>query len=124
MNEELKQQLTQFLAKALDVANKGIDATGEQIPLILQEIVSWQLWSSIGFLALFTSITVLGSVLSYYIYRHYKRTYDVDSFFSFILVSVTTLFVFFASLIYNLPIILKVLIAPRLIILEYLQGLL
>lgn len=30
MNEELKNQLTQFLEKALEVANKGIDATGEQ----------------------------------------------------------------------------------------------
>ena len=50
MNEELKNQLSTFLAKALDVAEKGIEATGEQIPMILQEIIYWEM--SKGFLYL------------------------------------------------------------------------
>ena len=29
MNEELKNQLTMFIGKALDIVEKGIDATGE-----------------------------------------------------------------------------------------------
>lgn len=124
MNEELKNQLTQFLGKALDVANKGIDTAGEQIPMILQEIVQWQLLSAIGFVALFTTISIFGFALSYLLYRKYKEiNYDDDLFVS-IIISLVSLSIFIASLLVNLPTIIKVLTAPRLVILEYLKGLL
>jgi hypothetical protein len=124
MNEELKNQLSQFLAKALDVAEKGIDTAGEQIPALLQEIVQWQLFSAIGFVALFTTISILGFAFSYYLYRDYKQTNYDDNLYISIISAVVVLFIFFASLICNLPIIIKVLTAPRLVILEYLKGLL
>lgn len=124
MNEELKNQLSQFLEKALDVANKGIDTAGEQIPLLLQEIIQWQLFSSISYIALFTTISILGFALSYYFYRDYKRTNYYDNLYISIVSSLVTLFIFFASLICILPTIIKALVAPRLVILEYLKGLL
>lgn len=124
MNKELEQCLTQFINKALDVANKGIDTAGEQIPLILQEIIQWQLLSAIGFTALFTAISVLGFALSYYLYRKYKSLDFDDDLFIAIIISIGSLAVFSASLICNLPTIIKVLTAPRLVILEYLKGLL
>ena len=124
MNEELKNQLTQFLTKALDVANKGIDTAGEQIPMILQEIVQWQLLSAIGFVALSTTISIFGFALSYLLYRKYKEiNYDDDLFIS-IIIFLVSLSVFIASLICNVPTIIKVLTAPRLVILEHLERLL
>ena len=125
MNKELEQCLMQFVSKALDVANKGIDTAGEQIPMILQEIIQWQLFSAIGFLVLFTTISITGFALSCFLYRKYKQAdQDVDDLFTAIISALVSLLFFGASLLYNLPTIIKVLVAPRLVIIEYLKGLL
>lgn len=124
MNEELKNQLTQFLAKALNVAEKGIDTAGEQIPLVLQEIIQWQLWSSIGFIALSAAISAFGFACAYCLYRAHKRIESFDYLFGSVMVSLVALLVFLASLLFIVPTIIKVLTAPRLVIIEYLKGLL
>ncbi len=46
-NEELKNTLTQFLTRALDMVNSGLDVAQEQLPLLLQEIVTGRLYDSI-----------------------------------------------------------------------------
>ena len=124
MNEELKNQLTQFLEKALDITNKGIEATGEQTPALLQEIIQWQLFSSISYLVLFTTISIFGFILSYYLYKEYKRRECDEHIIMLVISSFVSLFIFFASLLANLPTLIKVLTSPRLVILEYLKGLL
>lgn len=121
MNEELKNQLTQFLAKALDVANKGIDTAGEQIPALLQEIVYWKM--SLCLTGMFIAVTI-GLVL-FFVFKNCRevaKCTDCKEGFS-ICMRVFPL-LSFGVLLLILPNFIKALVAPRLVILEYLKGLL
>lgn len=121
MNEELKNQLSTFLAKALDVADKGIDTAGEQIPALLQEIVYCELWSSVGFIAMFITLSITLFFVANYLN---KRCKEVEGAEDFSMLYMIALGIFFATLLVNVPTIIKTLVAPRLVILEYLKGLL
>ena len=124
MNEELKNQLTQFLAKALDVANKGIDTAGEQIPLVLQEIVYWKLYSNlIGF--------VLGIMLVFIFIKATRSLIaNLDKGVEDPLILMPRIIILIITLVPSFPLLLcgldalKAFVAPRLVILEYLKGLL
>ena len=121
MNEELKNQLSTFLAKALDVAEKGIESTGEQIPMILQEIVYWEM--SQGFLCLLLAIPVaflLKNLIKTTVKQFKKNEPDYILVGTFAIITCTVLI----GLIFMSSYIIKSLIAPRLVILEYLKGLL
>ena len=129
MNEELKNQLTQFLEKALDVVSKGIDTAGEQIPALLQEIVYWQLaykisWLVFGFILLAATIYCLKRA---FCLLKQASSYDIDIYWvaGTSLISGSIVFCFFGivSLVEGFT-FLKALVAPRLVIIEYLKGLL
>ena len=124
MNKELEQCLTQFINKALDVANKGIDTAGEQIPLVLQEIVYWRLAK--GSCCILTAFLFCSSAffLGYSMLKNFKLSHDTDGQgvgIGFMLIS---FFVFLLVFSFELTDIIKALVAPRLVILEYLKGLL
>ena len=122
MNEELKQQLTQFLAKALDVAEKGIDTTCEQIPMILQEIVSYQIVYGITnfVLAVLFFILLFASIfISRWSEAKDNFTLLIVGIAGSVLSTLLTCVCFVES-----TILIKALVAPRLVILEYLEGLL
>lgn len=123
MNKELEQCLTQFINKALDVANKGIDTAGEQIPLILQEIIYWKVgisaFSIVSIVLIY--IAMLFMMRKLYKYGCHKKNDYVDASIGIAIVSsVFSLFGFFIFA----PDLIKALVAPRLVILEYLKGLL
>lgn len=124
MNEELKNQLTQFLEKALDVVNKGIDTAGEQIPALLQEIVYWQIGKNsfallIAFVFCFTAF-----VFGLKLIKYSKCSHDADEETSgIILITVSIIISFMTFAITGINIV-QALVAPRLVILEYLKGLL
>ena len=129
MNEELKNQLAIFIGKALDIVEKGIDATGEQIPLILQEIVYWQMSYKI-------SILIFGLILLSISIYCAKRAFcllkqsNSDDEDIYRVAGICLLFGSLGSLIFSVASILegftffKALVAPRLVIIDYLKGLL
>ena len=122
MNEELKQQLTQFLAKALDVAEKGINATGEQIPLILQEIVNYQTVYGVVNSVLIVLFLILGIIL-FFVARWGEDNDNFPVLAVGLVGSVISAFLSGVCLV-NATVLIKALVAPRLVILEYLKGLL
>lgn len=121
MNEELKNQLAQFLEKALHVANKGIDTAGEQIPMILQEIVYWKM--SLCLTGMFIAVA-LGIVL-FFVFKKCREEAEgpCDKLGFSTCMKVFPLLSFGAFLLI-LPNFVKTLVAPRLVIIEYLKGLL
>lgn len=124
MKDELKNQLSTFLAKALDVAEKGIEATGEQIPMILQEIVQWKLYSNlIGFILGIVIAFVFIKTCRNLIANLDKGVEDPFILIPRIVVLVITIVPIFPLLLCVLDAV-KALVAPRLVILEYLKGLL
>ena len=122
MNEELKNQLSQFLAKALDVANKGIDTAGEQIPLVLQEIIYWQISSN----TIFFAFGIIFLLVSYKIFCKIDLNKDFEDPLLIMpkIMALIVTGVFSVAFIACLFDLVKALVAPRLVILEYLKGLL
>lgn len=122
MNEELKNQLSTFLSKALDIAEKGIDTAGEQIPALLQEIVYWQISSN-------SILFVFGIILSFVAYKT-ARSINLEKDFDDPCIILSKAILLISSGIGCVPLLVcsldavKALVAPRLVILEYLKGLL
>lgn len=124
MNEELKNQLSTFLAKALDIAEKGIEATGEQIPMILQEIVQWEIYSNLigfafGVILAFVSCKFIRKTLMYF----EKGEDDPMLIAPTIIIAIITGVIAFPCLACVFDAV-KAFVAPRLVIIEYLKGLL
>ena len=122
MNEELKNQLAQFLEKTLDVVEKGIDTAGEQIPALLQEIVNYQIAYGVfcSVLAVLFFILIAISLLIA------RRGEDKDNFTLLITgISGFIISIFLTGICFiEATVLIKALSAPRLVILEYLKGLL
>lgn len=118
MNNELKQQLTQFLEKALNIAEQGVD----EIPFILQDIVNWQIMNGVTCLILFILSLVALGISIYFAVQGDKY----DRSFSFIIGMIGTLVFSLLCIvcIIESTILVKALVAPRLVIIDYLKGLL
>ena len=126
MNEELKQQLSAFLSRALDVAEKGIDAAGEQIPMLLQEIVQWQMAKGAGCLVLaILCVVVFAVALSNAIKRFSQANGEDKNFALGMFCVIVCVFTFCSAFpaFSNGFLFVKAIVAPRLVIIDYLKGL-
>lgn len=126
MNEELQQALTQFLTASLNAVEKGATIAGEQIPLVLQEIVQWKIWSSaVGFVG-FLLLSIVLAIVGLKCLKRIKPA--IDEFYvpigvctSLCLLIAPVMFLISCEQLYRL---IKVLTAPRLVIIEFLKGML
>ena len=126
MNEELQQALTQFLTASLNSVEKGATIAGEQIPLILQEIVQWKIASSaVGFVG-FLLLSIVLAIVSLKCFK--RMNPGTDEFYVPIgvcavicLIISPVMFLISCEQLYNL---IKALTAPRLVIIEFLKGIL
>lgn len=124
MNEELQQALTQFLTASLNAVEKGATIAGEQIPLILQEIVQWQVCRSIvGVIGLLLLIAVMLYFCRFFYVKNEPKThYSEAGVISFFLgVGALACVVPLGVVLFDLT---KALVAPSLVIIEYLKGML
>lgn len=124
MNNELQEALTAFLTKSLDVVEKGVNMAGEQIPLVLQEIIQWEIWSStIGFvIALIISVCL--AIAGWFCSKRMRMIRDDFPFDLGAIVSFGGALLAFAISMGNLYHMIKALTAPRLVIIEFLKGML
>ena len=124
MNEELKNQMEMFISKALDIVEKGIDTAGEQIPLILQEIVYWQIGkNSIALLIAFI-ICLIAFVSGYKLLKHFGRKNNEDGCAVGVVLIIASILIFFTFFLTTGMNIVQAIVAPRLVILDYLKGML
>lgn len=124
MNEELQEALTQFLTASLNTVEKGATIAGEQIPLVLQEIVQWQIcWSVVSVIGLISIIALMLYFCRFFykksILVRYSSEAGLASFFLGLGACACVVPLGFA--LFDLT---KALVAPRLLILEYLKGML
>lgn len=136
ITNEANELLMQLITKGVEVFEKSIDFASEQVPEVIEQLITWYLVSNS--LGVFISLIVitLFSILIWKIfssipkdksgeniwwdYREYGKTYeptftgDMTVIISgvFIVVSVVTLCISFMTT-------LKILIAPKLWLLEY-----
>ena len=119
----MEEKLTEYADKIIELVEAGASFTGEQAPILIQEILTYytvyhSIWAFGGFI--FTSI------LWYTVYRIFASdelvTDEEDAFFTvgiFTIFSIPSLVVF---VIHSLSII-KITLAPRLYLLEKISTL-
>jgi hypothetical protein len=127
----VEQKLYESLGTALDYVQKGTDFVAEQAPLVIQEMLRWEIGSN-TFLAVFWALIAFGS---YKLVRYtiaYPRTntskysdlvyYDIDYVFQIVGVAAAMILSPFFTLgyVYNL---MYVLLAPRLFLIDRITSL-
>jgi len=117
MNDATKQALEQFVTKMLSAAEQGASWTADQAPLLVQEWLRWQLVNSALWALVFVAITTLIAIR---MLPWAKRGEERDEFefgAAWVSYSVVQLLTFIAAAVW-VESLLKVLIAPRVVVLE------
>lgn len=121
MNEQLQTTVNEILVRSLETFDKGSEWLAGEVPEVVEQLLLWHMIESliimsIGvalFLSLFKVIPVILNELSKPFIEHSDITVNIGFIYSFIVVIVAPVMIFF-----NLTWI-KILIAPKLYLLEY-----
>ena len=134
MNDETKQLLGEYLKRLLEAAETGVDFAAEQIPLVIQEKLTFDLavaevWMVVAVLSMVVfTITARWSLKKYKASKHpYKdhiQQYGVAEWLFATIPSIILVAVMVPVFLANLFTVLKISFAPRLYILEWLRGML
>lgn len=110
MNDETKAQLNAFVQKILDYASKGADFSAEQVPLLVQEWLKWQAAEAAVMLIVFFIIFVGFVIATKKMWAEKYLPAQGLTMIGAVIVGV--------RMIYHLLILVKVMIAPRVVIVE------
>lgn len=118
MSDETRKALEQFALQIVDAAKAGGQWTTEQAPLLVQEWLRWQLAEAVIFMVMFTSIATALGLFSKYCWKQYEEGYhyndwNISGTFLAIGCGVFALLTFVPLLQ-----VVKVLVAPRVVVLE------
>lgn len=131
MKDELETQLSELVRKGIEVAETTGDFIIDQAPDLLQEFYRWHIVSNA--MRIIISVLVIYLMFRFFKFcgkresiKYYKteifgRYYEVDNepfwFLSFLCGGVVV--VFFISFIFDLFDLVKILVAPKLYLIEY-----
>lgn len=132
MNEKLEGQLAKVIEKSLEIAEKTGEFVIDQAPELLREFYMWHTVSAIIeiILCLFVfyvlkrigrSISLSENPDSRWYKKIFGRWYETDEspFIFYSSVGGTAFIIFFVVLIYNTMKLIKILVAPKLYLIEY-----
>ena len=114
------EQLDALGAKICELLQVGIDKANTVVPETLQQIVAWQMWSCFG------ELITIGSLLMicFFILICICKTGDKEDFTCTLIVSIFPVMALIGMLIFHtIPHLTKVFVAPNLVIIEQLGGL-
>lgn len=115
MDPKTKEQLNLFVQKMIDLADKGVDFSVEQIPLVVQEWLNWQAAEAMLFLALGVFIWIVTRIIFVKVREGMKGSGDEGvEWIPAMIGTVIGTIVIFANA-YHL---IKVLVAPRVVLVE------
>ena len=128
MNEEIEKGLESMLMKALELAEQTGEFVIEQSPILLQEFYAWHIASSI--IGIICSFIVISIVIMYprwfgtveeslYDSQIGKRYYTEDAVIGFWIVHAVGAVTFITMFTINTIDLVKILIAPRLYLIDY-----
>lgn len=121
MNEELQKTLSTYLTRLLEVVEKGAEWAGDQIPLVIQEKLAYDFWSAAAWTTL--SIVLIPLIVYFWYKINKHEDWDEDCVGPTSIAGVPIFLALIAIFCCNLPIMLKIWIAPRLYILEWVRTL-
>lgn len=132
MSEDMKKTLEEYLTKLLSAAENGVTWTAEQIPFIIQEKLTFDwyvalIWFIIG-LSVFSAALIFGPKWhrTYNeICREGGQRYHNDEEEKYIFGTIASCFAGVISIpimIYNVMTMVKIAVAPRLYIIDWLKD--
>jgi len=133
--EEIMDQVNVLLKEMVELLKQGKQFAEEEIPLVLQEFLTWELTSSIMWIVVGIIFFLVGRYLPYaWLYKEQNNA-DDDKFFNRYCnrgkANTVTAFIFFIILgaigacitISNLFATIKIIIAPRVYLIEWANSL-
>jgi uncharacterized membrane protein YjjP (DUF1212 family) len=121
MNEELKTRLNKYLDTLEQSLATGTDFVSDQAPLVVQEFLAWEFWTSFVFAVLFMLFSVAVVVATVKLAR--VTTEDVEEKAALYCIGTVVWFVPTLLLVVNLMDAAKVHMAPRVYLLEHIAEL-
>lgn len=121
MNEETKTILNQFLSSLMEGLNKAGAFVTEQLPLVLQEYITWEIASSIVWLVPWT-LAAIGCVKLWKWLLSIDDDDADDKELAFLIAAVPSI-IAFGAVIYNVLDMCKAIFAPRVYLIEELSKL-
>ena len=116
MNNKLEEQLSKVVEKSIGLAEKTGEFVIEQAPQLLQEFYNWHITESIIYLLLGLFILVLPILFTV---KNWKSLYDSDFGAGCVITCFFTTLSGICISIYNLIELIKILVAPKLYLIEY-----
>ena len=126
MNDATKQALNDFILKLVQGLDTAATFTAEQTPLLVQEYLDWIFWSSLlGAVASIAGLMIAAAVFRWTrnYYKMNPRSNNPGPGFTCAAAAVLSI-PLTLNTIYCAAFVLKVSVAPRLVIIEGLKGLL
>ena len=122
MSEELQKSLNEYLSSLASTVKDGATFAGEQIPLVIQEKLSFDLvWAIVWMVMGIILLVVCGWLITMG-----RKVYNLDryneSIIGYAICSVASGLVGIGLMLNNLYIILNITLAPRLYIVEWVMG--
>jgi hypothetical protein len=122
MNEELQQALAELINKSVSAGESAIAFTQEQLPEVIQQLLTWKLVESLIWFALSALFFLAGNTLTAVTILRSMKDPDSDSDF--------VLFMLFVALCGNAAIVigtnvtwLQIWLAPKVYLIEYAASL-
>lgn len=133
MSEEMKQALEQFAARLLQEGTNAIDFTKEQVPLLVQEFLRWKVAESAMHVGVGVVLVLVALMLFKQAAKWIREELDSDSYdppiklFGGIFAGIGGVILAgpmaLTELLYVFP-LAKAIFAPRLVVLDFVRGLL
>jgi hypothetical protein len=122
MNEELKARLTKYMDFLESGIQKTVDFSAEQIPDVAREYLAFMFWGSLAYVAICVTVMIISAVACTLVWKNAERIDKSDpttvKMIPVIFLTIGNLLVAMPMLVINAMIVLKVCVAPKLIILE------
>lgn len=128
VKSELEAKLLSYL-EALESATKNTEGfLVEQMPLVAQEYIDWYFWSSLGIAVFCATVVCFAVIIGFWARMREialeKAGCDVEQYVAMVIIAILTTVGFLVGLLTSLYHVLKVVVAPRLVLLEKIHYLL
>lgn len=129
MNQELQKALAQFLQLMLDGVQKGSDFASQQLPLVIQEKLHYEIYSSLVWMGIWLFLITIGWVAQRIVWKtteprkgSYITSEQEFARGTTIVVAIAFSICGIIDIIYNIDHVVYVWVAPRVFLLEWLKG--
>jgi len=120
-NNILEKALVDILQKATAGVEKGVDFLHAEIPVVIEQLLMWHMWSSIITNLIWLTICIILYIVVYKFYKRGNLKNDIDYYLGGSAICIVTTIILLC-VIFNTT-WLQILIAPKVYLIEYAAGL-